>query len=63
MLLMELPFHKMFFLLNLQLTNHFNVAKFHMQTSNKLKQIKHLGNVHCLKSFKPIYALVDAVFS
>jgi len=58
---MAMPFHKMFFLSNLKPTTCLNVAKFHLQTSTKLKKEKHCCNVDCLKSFKLINALVDAV--
>jgi len=48
-----------------------NVAKFHAQTSTKLKKQKHwcifsllgLFPILCLAKFKPTYVLIGAAFS
>jgi len=51
------------FFLKFVTSNCFNFAKLHAERSTKLKKWKDSCNVHCLESFQPINALVDAVVS
>jgi len=44
-------------------TNHINFARFHVQTSNNLKNYKHWYNLYCLEKYKPINALADAAIT